>query len=371
MILIDRFVITRFLSNFLLLFGLLFVFAISIDVIVQFDEFSEAATRVAKEKDRSYPIVLVHAILEYHGPRIFQFYAYMVGLVGVAAAGFTLVQMHRTRELVAIMASGVSLHRIAAAILIAEAGLVVVQIVDQEFILPKLAPMLIREHQQILRPSANTFAVPLTRDREGNLLHIRSLNANTGVASGFLVLVRESDGPALGRITSKTATWDPQEGTWLLKNGEKIEAGNVEGRDNAMTDRIPVASFKTDLSPEQLFVRRSLQFAQLLSVSQLSEMAQTGGSNRSRLERVIYGRFSGALVNLLVLAIALPFFLLREPGNMLIQSLKASALVIPILIGSLAAMTMALPGLSPGVGAFLPVAVLLPIAIGRGAYLKT
>ena len=137
MILLDRFVILRFLSNFLVLFGLLFMFVISIDVIVQFDEFSDTAEEIAEKENRSYAAVLVHAIIEFHGPRIFQLYAYMVGLVGVAAAGFTLAQMHKAKELVAIMASGTSLHRIAAAILAAQVGLVVVQLVDQELILPQ------------------------------------------------------------------------------------------------------------------------------------------------------------------------------------------------------------------------------------------
>jgi len=370
-ILIDRFVITRFLSNFLMLFGLLFIFAISIDVIVQFDEFSEAATRVAREENRSYAIVLVHGILEFHGPRIFQFYAYMVGLVGVAAAGFTLAQMHRNRELVAIMASGTSLHRVGAAILVAEAALVGVQLIDQELILPKLAPKLIREHQQILKPSVETFAVPLTRDSEGNLLYARSMDARAGKATGLLFLLRDSEGPALERITARSGQWDPQGQQWILSGGEKITAGEIAEPGQAVADRVSVDAFATNLSPERLMVRRSLQFAQLLSVSQLSAMAGSGGVDRARLGRVIYGRFSGALVNLLVLAIALPFFLLREPANMLVQSLKASVIVIPVLVGSLAAMTLEMPGLSPGVGAFLPVAVLLPIAIGRAAYLRT
>ena len=371
MILIDRFVITRFLSNFLLLFGLLFIFAISIDVIVQFDEFSEAATRVAEETGRSYGLVLAHGILEFHGPRIFQFYAYMVGLVGVAAAGFTLVQMHRNKELVAIMASGMSLRRIGAAILAAEAALVAVQIIDQEVVLPRLAPLLIREHQQILRSSVDTFAVPLTRDGEGNLLYARSLDAGAGKADGILILIRDTEGPALRRITAKSGQWDPLGQRWLLTDGEMIAAGEVSAPGQVVTRRELVEAFSTDLSPSRLMVRRSLQFAQLLSVSQLSAMAGSSEADRARLSRVIYGRFSGALVNLLVLAVALPFFLLREPANMFLQSVKASALIIPILIGSLAAMTLDIPGLSPGVGALLPVAVLLPVAIGRAAYLKT
>ena len=371
MILLDRFVILRYLSNFLVLFGLLFIFVISIDVIVQFDEFSDTAEEIATAEDRPYALVLLHAIVEFHGPRIFQLYAYMVGLVGVAAAGFTLAQMHKAKELVAIMASGTSLHRIAAAILAAQVGLVVVQLVDQELILPRLAPMLVRDHQQIMKSSAELFSVPLTKDANGNLLHAGSLDPATGTASRMLILVRESDGPALQRISASSGVWDPAQSVWVFTDGEMIEAAEEVRPGEGITKRSLVESFKTDLSPEKLQVRRSLQFAQLLSSSQLRSMATGGGQDQIRLDRVIYGRFSGAIVNLLMLIIAIPFFLVREPANMLQQSLRASIVVIPILIGSLATMTLQLPGLSPGVSTFLPVAVLLPIAIGRIAYLKS
>ena len=144
--LLDRHIIVRFLANFLLLMGLLFVFAISIDVVVQFDRFADAARERTSTTGESYAFVLGLAILDFHGPRIFQFFAFMTGLVGIGAAGFTLVQMHRSRELVAIMAAGIPLHRVAAAILIAQAGIVLLQLVDQEFVLPKLASKLVREH---------------------------------------------------------------------------------------------------------------------------------------------------------------------------------------------------------------------------------
>lgn len=368
---IDRYILLRFLSNFLLLFGLLFVFVISIDIIVQFDEFSDAAARESEAKGRPYGLVFVHAIVEFHAPRIFQFYAYMVGLIGMAAAGFTLAQMHRAKELVAIMAAGVSLRRVAAVLLAAEAALVVVQLVDSEFILPRLAPMLVRQHQQILQPSSETFQVPLTRDAGNSLLHFQSLDPAEGVAEGVLILVRAADGPALERISASRGVWDEGGQQWILTDGQRIVAAAVTEPGVSMTSRTSVEAFATDLSPQRLLTRRSLQFAQLLSSRQLSSMASSGGIDQSRLARVVYGRYSGAIVNLLVLALALPFFLLREPANMLIQSLKASAVVLPVLIGSLALMSMSLPGLSPALGAFLPVAVLLPIAFGRLAYLKT
>ena len=117
--LLDRHIIARYLANFVLLMGLLFVFAISIDVVVQFDRFADAARERTSSTGENYAFVLGLAILDFHGPRIFQFFAFMTGLVGIGAAGFTLVQMHRTRELVAIMAAGVPLQRVAAAIMVA------------------------------------------------------------------------------------------------------------------------------------------------------------------------------------------------------------------------------------------------------------
>ena len=52
MILLDRTIVRRFLSSFLLLFAVFFVLAVSLDVILQIDEFVEAAkVAVARGRD--------------------------------------------------------------------------------------------------------------------------------------------------------------------------------------------------------------------------------------------------------------------------------------------------------------------------------
>jgi hypothetical protein len=76
-------------------------------------------------------------------------------------------------------------------------------------------------------------------------------------------------------------------------------------------------------------------------------------------------------VNLLVLVVALPFFLLREPANMLRQSILCAAFAVPAALGSFVAMTIDMPGLAPAVSVFLPAAVLLPLALGRVGAIKT
>ncbi len=367
--LLDRHIIARYVSNFVLLFGLLFVFAISIDVVVQFDRFSDAARMRAEETSSAYSLVLAQAILDFHAPRIFQFFAFMTGLVGIGAAGFTLVQMHRSRELVAIMAAGVPLQRVAAAILAAQLGIVLLQLADQELVLPRLAARLVREHDSILRPGVETFEAPLMRDGDGDLLYAREVDPRSGEATSILVLERDSDGRAVSRITADRGVWDESVEGWRLEEGVRMETESDEGRTAV---RSTIELWETDLSPQMLMARRSLNFAQMLSLGQLRDLRDAGGSNDGRLERTIFGRFSGALINLLVPIVAIPFFLARNPGlAMLSRSLQAAMVAIPLLIGSLAAMTVAIPGLPAGVGAFLPVALLLPVAIARMAYLET
>ena len=163
--LIDRYIVRRFLANFVILLFLLFVFAISIDLLTQLDEFLDAA-RVAAGPEggvASLLTELVKVVVNFHGPRLFQFYAYMLGLLSVGAMGFTLAQMHRHRELVAILASGVRLHRVAVPILAAALGLNLLQLLNQELLLPRMAPLLIRGHGDLGRQRARAFEVLFNR----------------------------------------------------------------------------------------------------------------------------------------------------------------------------------------------------------------
>ena len=367
--LLDRHIIVRYLSNFVLLFVLLFVFAVAIDVVVQFDRFADVSRRIADEEGRSFILVLGQAIIDFHAPRIFQFFAFMTGLVGIAAAGFTVVQMHRSRELVAIMAAGIPLHRVAAAILAAQFLLVLLQLADQELVLPRVASRLVREHDSIMAPGIETFEVPLMRDASGDLMFASSLDPQAGRLESLLVLRRDDSGTAVSRLVASSGVWNEADQAWVLEGGREMD---IIGGEDEVAERQEVETWSTDLSPRMLLARYSLNFAQMLSLSQLRDLQAQGGAASTRIERTIFGRFSGALVNLIVPAIVLPFFLVRSPSTgMLLQSLKAAATAIPLLVGALVAMTIAIPGLPPGVGAFVPVAILLPVATARLVYLRS
>jgi lipopolysaccharide export LptBFGC system permease protein LptF len=386
MTILDRHIAARFFANFILLFAILFVFAASIDIILELDAYTGAARAAAFSADAAgidageagppwwaVAFRFAHAVVDFHGPRIAQFFAYMLGVVTVGAAGFTIAQLHRNRELVAIMAAGTSLVRVALVIIACATGLNILQLVNQEVLLPRLAPLLVRTHGSILQGGLDEFPVPLTRDARSRIVRFQSLDPRTESGRGFLLIERDGKGAAVARVEARSAVWNADLGGYDLVDGVRSTGRTVDDDGAVVVEgsAVAVPFAATDLSPRALTIRRYSQYAQMLSLAQLREMREDGGVDPDLLSRLTYLRLGGIFVNLLVLAACVPYFLLREPANLLRQSILCALFAVPGTLGSLVAMTIDVPGLAPAVSVFLPAAILLPIAAGRLGMMKT
>jgi len=375
MLLLDRWIALRFLGNFALIFSVMFLFAVSIDTILQLDAYIEVA-RLAVTSGRfsSLWTALPAAIVDFNAPRVFQFYAYMVGLCSVAAAGFTLTQMVRTRELVAMLAAGLSLWRVGLAIVGAAVVLNLLQLVNGELLLPRLAPRLVREHSAILAPTVQGFSVRLFEHREGQLMLASSYDAASRTAHGLVFLERDERGAATRRVEAARAVWNDERGGWDLDGGQATRRSmkdGPDGREVVVSAAESVDFVASDAGPQVLLARRFRGFAQLLSSPEIGKLASEGGIDFPTASRLIGQRFAGACANLLMLVVCLPFFLVREPRKMLRPSVLATAVAVPGLLGALFMMTVELPGIPATVGVFLPVAAILPIAAWRVGALET
>ena len=393
--LIDRYIIGRFLMNFAILFSLLFVFAMSVDLILQLDEFVEAAKMELKDqsRDADFGAVLfsvLKLVIGFHGPRVFQFYGYLVGLVSIGALGFTLAQMIRYRELVALLATGTSMHRIAMPFIVAAFGLNMLQIANAELILPKLAPQLMRKHGEIRASSAGPFAVGFTRDGNNSLIQSPRFDPRTGVLESPLILQRDAGGRATRRITAREARWDAHAGGWRLADGvaETLQAQDAasaaddlqairQGADDstimsAEAQRESIEIVLSDVTPQILTLRQYAQYASMLSLRQINEMMKSPDVvDTALLDRYRYSRLATLCINMLVLVISLPFFLLREPANLLQQSVLCAATSVPAMVGAVIMLSLRLPGIAPALSVFLPPITLIPVALWRMMYLKT
>lgn len=375
MTIFDWYILRRFLFNFAVLLLLVFMLGAAIDLVVQLDEFTAAARLVAGEDANMLFTVwtLISLAVEFHGPRLFQFYAYLLGLCSVGAMAFTFSQMHRYKELIAVMASGVSLYRVAWPVLIAAFSLNVLHLFNSNMIIPQLAPRLLRSHGDLTRQSVRAFAVPLVEDGQNALLHAALFDPETERLTGLTVLLRNAAGTSLSHITADGATWSAERGGWILENGLQIQ---VSGTDPSQSDprllQQPIQFYKTDLGPNVLTMLRYDEFAQMLSLAQIQEMIDSKiPVDTESLARIKYGRFSVVFSNLLLLVLALPFFLLREPANLLRQSLLCAAVTLPIAIMTFVLMEVELSGIHAGASVFLPPILLLPLALLGVSLIRT
>src|SRR6185503_13584748 len=105
----------------------------------------------------------------YQLPVIFQ---QVAGVIPLLAAGFTMVRMTRHHELTAMLASGVSLYRVAAPIILMSMGLSALTVLNQEFVIsrPAIIEKLLRKHDEVKRSMARAEPLSFMKDSDNSLL---------------------------------------------------------------------------------------------------------------------------------------------------------------------------------------------------------
>ncbi len=376
---LTRFILLRFLGNFALLFAFLFLFGISIDVIIGWGYFTAAADRIATAKagmaQEGGFFGVLRLILEFHGPRIFQFYQFMMPLIALGAMGFTASAMMRSRELVALLAIGVSMRRAVMPMLLGMAILCVLQLVNQEFLVPHLRERLLLAHNDIGRTVVKTMSLPLTTDSQGRLIHAARFDPSTETLTGLYALERSPEGAVVRRIEALSATWSQQQHAWILHGGKsgvpRESTETPSGERRAMFVDQPIELLATDLDPKTIALRQRFLMRQMLSSSEVAELSRSSAFDPSSLARLTVGKYASLLIGFLVVAISIPFFALREPVPLLPQAVRCAAVGVPLILTGMIVVALPLSPLTPTVGVFLPVALLIPVAVWRFAFIKT
>jgi lipopolysaccharide export LptBFGC system permease protein LptF len=368
------YIMRRMAVNFLVLFTLLFVLGAMIDLIVNLDEFDEIARSMSADGGFITRVgAIIRVAFGFEGPRVFQVYAYLHGLIAIGAMGFTLTQMHRAREFVALMAAGIALHRVAVPIVLVMLAASVLQLVNQEVMLPRVAPLLLRGHGEASMGSAKAFMVPFTPDRSGTLLLSPSLDPLKQVMAFPTFLERDQRGRTTRRIHARSASWDEDRGGWSLRAGSVMDVEfDVTTGEVSIAAPQSIDFYRSELSPHLLTLHRYGQYLGMLGMSQLNEMlGEAAAFDEPLLRRHWFARFATIALNLLAMLVALPFFLTREPIVVMRRAMWCASAGIAMMIGGALVMLSPMPGVPSMVSVFLPAIVLLPIALGRVAAIRT
>lgn len=373
MSILDRYIARQFLVNTLALFVILCGFVVVIDVIMNMDRFLRLAERVGgTEEDPATGLrrVLVAAMLiaDLWWPKLLQLYNFLLGMVLVAAMGFTGAQLTRQREFIAMMAAGISLQRVMRPMLVVAVVLTGLQMLNQELVIPRIAPLLVRDHNDAGRHSLGVSAVALTDDGQGRLFRARAFDADTGEVEGVFIMERDDQQRAVRAIRADRGVY--RDGGWDLENGFAEPRGRSPAGGPTPVDRV-----ESSLDPDRLRMQRFESYKHALSFRQVGQMLArdtlADTAQRETLQRIRWGRFAMMISGLLALVIAMPFYIQRVPTNMVVQSLKCAPIAIAALIGGILGASAAIPGIPAALGVFLPVMILSVVAVAQISGLKT
>lgn len=360
---LDRYILHSFAINYLILLVVLTLLINTLDLILNQDEFVKAGRVYAERWGWSVFAATLWAVWDFYWPQVFFYFIYLSGLLGAAAVGFTLAQLQRNRELVAMVAGGISLHRVAMPMLLAGALCSALLVIDQEFVIahPAMQRKLNRSHPDMVRGYLKSFPVEFVPDGRGALFCARKFDNRVDTMKEVTILRRNAEGINTERISADEAEWDKTNRGWRLLNGILIVESDPDHPQ--VRQRAPIEFLPSDLDPTTLRLRQFAKVRQLLSVGQLRALIDKPRMiDAAELRRMVHSRFSFPVMNLLIMALTMPFFLQRIPGNLMRQSVRAAPICLGAWAGGFIMLQIGPQTLHPALIAWLPVLLYLPMA---------
>ncbi|MGQ0628532.1 MAG: LptF/LptG family permease [Phycisphaerales bacterium] len=380
MSILSRYIARQYLTNIVVLLVLLGTFVVMVDVAVNISRFAKAAEKYTETSTLGAPgageggeggevgegggvsraLATALVVADLWWPRLLQLFNYIIGLVLVGAMGFTFTQLSRHRELVAMLAGGVSLFRAMRPVLIVALCFLGLQLLNQEFIMPRIAPLLTRDAGDAGSRGSGAFSVNLTPDASGRLFSAARFDPSTGRVEGLHVWERDAARRASVRVSADAAEY--RNGAGVLENPSAVALAVGRGRAGPAAPR----EIASDLDPTTILASHYRAFNANLSWRQMASVLSTPNLRpdlRSAILQAGWGRVSSVVCAFLSLLIAMPFFVLREPENMLVQSLRCAPVAILTMLGSVLGTSLLIPGLPVVVSVFVPVLVLGPLAV--------
>jgi lipopolysaccharide export system permease protein len=313
---LDRYVLTSFLKNYLISFMVLIGLYIVLDMVFNFDELAEVQAR-ANATGFASVLLLLRSIGDYYFFQTFRIFVHLSGIIPIVAAAFTLIRMTRFNELTASLAAGVPLLRTAMPIIIAAMVLNVLLVVDQELVIPQMIPKLVRKHDELQQTNLKTFAVRGMQDESRGLLNVARYHPpaereNAWMEQVDVIEFDESFMP-VAHILADKGEWNDKRKEWTLTNGRVITG--LRPNDNVSKEK-PYAAYRSSITPDEIALYGSSEFVEMLPTSRIKLLLQRPKSyGTNSLQRVKHSRFTQPLLNVILLLLAVPCVVSREPGK--------------------------------------------------------
>jgi lipopolysaccharide export system permease protein len=339
---IDRYISILFWGYFL---GGLLVFA---TIFLAVDAMSTLVT---------YQGVSTSALLSYYGAMLPEIMHKMLPVASLLAAVLTLAGMNKANELVALFASGMSLLRISASMIVWVVFLCVVGYFVSDRLLPVTTSIKEYTFYHQIKKQPDRFSVVKT-DRiwyrsKNMIFNIKTLNPETARAQGLTMYFFSDAWDLQQMITAKEMLM--QGNTWKLRNGSVTLF--------SQTSSFPLTSdFKEKTLPmgeDSQDLTEAGATSDMLSQSELARFIQRNkeaGLDTLRYEVDYHARFGFAVSGLVMVLLGIPFAVGRaRSGGIMMNLGVVIALVFAYWVLYSSALNLGKHGqLPPFLAAWLP-----------------
>lgn len=330
---LDRYVLTSFLKNYFISTVVLVGFYVLLDMIFGLDNFTGFAGQIPIWR-------IMFGIVEYYFYESFFTYAQLAGVIPVLAAAFTFMRMSRFNELTALLAAGVPLLRVALPVIGAAVAInLVFQPINQEMLIPSFAEKITRKQFEVFDEGRKAKAVRSMPDGSGGIFDAARFHPALGQAPPWVesltVVERDADGNVSRLVIAKRGDWDADSQRWKLTEGQIVTdlaigggRGAPLGTESADAHGSPVAEIEfleTIITPEEIELFHSADigvgaggsYFDLLSTQQMNQLlARPRQYSPAGLLRAKHSRLSAHVMNIILMLLAIPAVLTREPGRL-------------------------------------------------------
>jgi lipopolysaccharide export system permease protein len=329
MTIFDRYLLSRYWHVFFIGFMALFGLYLVIDVFTNISDFMDSSPDW---------VAFFVALLEYYGPRACYFFSMIGGTLMVISSMVTMILIQKHGELNPILSAGVSTFRLLRTLIVGAIFVQLVIIANQEFLIPRIAVHLQRE--------AGSSHVM------GNIDPVQDFATGLVIAGKRLDLKNEKIEEAQFMLTppklaDRVQTIDAGEAVpyenkdhrrvgWLLRNVsirfDELRLTETGRKHVARGPKPDELLIRTQVTFDQLYNRDS-HYEFLSTWELMQRLRNPSASHRSLRSQNLYlhTRFTKWLLNLIVVAVAVPF-VVRKESRSLITNLATCCGVMTVIM---------------------------------------
>jgi lipopolysaccharide export system permease protein len=375
---LDKYIAKNFLVGYAIAFCVLIGMRIVMDLFVNLDEVTEDIHNLST-------IAIITKVINHYLINTLVYFRDFAGMITVVAASFSFSKMIRSNELIAIMASGISLKRTIWPVILLALILTGVLVINQEIAIPSQADKLVRKLDDI--HGKESYRVRFITDAEGSLIFSQQFDVETSTLLKPTILLRKETSrrgvwEVTARINADKAVIDKETGTWELYTNDTgtnqwLHFGTKIERDpNKPIEK--VSTYLSDLTAKDIPIRCQSENTSLMSLRQLFTLAsqRTKIRDMAQLYSQKHFRITEPLISLVMLLISLPILVCRDPkamksAVMLSFALTTLCFLITFLCKILATEQIIFNRVIPEFWAWLPVFIFLPISFIAMDSMKT